>query len=211
LEHVFFGIWRAAPDDDGEKYVDEWAPIAAEEPSVEACTISLPDPDQGRFPGPPCAALITMGLTRAHDLDDIPARDLLYKDARDVMVWRVEPHPVIETRDVTEMKMVSFVRRREELTHEQFVRHWSEVHAPLARAHHVGLAAYTQNVVRRAYSPGGANIDGIAELCFRTRADFEERFYDSEEGKRAIRADVAEFIGPSGVSATLMREVVVRG
>ena len=71
--------------------------------------------------------------------------------------------------------MVSFMRRAEGLSHGQFVRHWTEKHTPLARAHHVGSWNYTQNVVRRAYTPGGDAIDGIAELHFRTRADFEER------------------------------------
>ena len=105
------------------------------------------------------------------------------------------------------MKYVSFVRRAEALSHGQFVRHWSEVHAPLARTHHVGLADYTQNVVRATYTPGGAGIDGVAELRFRTRADFEDRFYDSDDGKAIIRADVKKFIGRSGISPTLMREL----
>jgi uncharacterized protein (TIGR02118 family) len=105
---------------------------------------------------------------------------------------------------------VSFVRRLDGISHGQFVRHWSEVHAPIARAHHVGLADYTQNDVRATYTPGGAGIDGVAELRFRTRADFEDRFYDSDDGKAVIRADVKKFIGRSGISPTLMRELPLR-
>ena len=102
------------------------------------------------------------------------------------------------------------MRRAEGLSHEQFVRHWTEVHAPIALEHHIGLAGYTQNVVRATYTPGGAGIDGVAELRFRSRTDFEDRFYDSDEGKAVIRADVKKFIGRSGISPTLMRELPLR-
>lgn len=216
MEHLLVAVWRD-PGAQAESLLESWAPIALKDANVESCTISFADPDQGPYPGPPCDALIHLGLTRAQDLDDVPARHELYVVAREVEVFRVDPHPVIvEDRTWPDgsyapgIKYVSFVRRAEELTHEQFVRHWSEVHAPLAREHHVGLSGYTQNVVRRAYSPGSADIDGIAELRFLTRTDHEERFYDSDEGKAAIRADVKQFIGRSGISPTLMRELPLR-
>ena len=106
--------------------------------------------------------------------------------------------------------MVSFVTRAEQLSHEQFARHWTEVHAPLARRHHAGLVDYTQNVVRRAYTPGGRRVDGIAELTFASRADLDERFYGSEDGKRLIADDVARFIQRVPGSPTLMIEHVLR-
>jgi uncharacterized protein (TIGR02118 family) len=208
MEHVIVAIW-GAPDADVSTLREKWVPEALTDPNVEAGTISFAETDQGRFPGPPCDALITLGLSRAHDLDDVPQRDVLYAVAREVNVWRVDPHRAIVGEGAA-FKYVSFVRRADGLSHEQFVRHWTEVHAPLAKRHHVGVADYTQSVVRRAYTPGGANIDGIAELRFRTRDDFEQRFYDSDEGRAAIRADVAQFIGQSGISPTLMREEQLR-
>jgi uncharacterized protein (TIGR02118 family) len=201
------GIWRSASGDPAAM-LDEWTALARDEAPVESLTVSTAIDDGDSLQ---CAVLIALGLTRAHDLDDIPARDLLYKQAREVEVWRVEPRRPITSADATEIKRVSFVHRRDDLTHEQFVRHWTEVHALLARKHHPGVADYTQNVVRRAYTPGGANIDGIAELRYRTRADLENRRYDSEAGKAIIRADVAEFIGQSGLRTTLMRERRIKG
>ena len=60
------------------------------------------------------------------------------------------------------------------------------------------------------YTPGGDAIDGIAELHFRTRADFVTEFFDSDEGRAIIAADVRRFIaGPSPESA-LMRELPLR-
>ena len=96
------------------------------------------------------------------------------------------------------MKLVSFMRRAEGLNHEQFVRHWTEQHTPLALEHHPGLWNYTQHVVRRAYTPGGRDIDGIAELHFASRDDFDNRFFDSDDGRQVIMDDVARFMGRPG-------------
>jgi uncharacterized protein (TIGR02118 family) len=216
VESLLIAVWRS-PEADIESLLDTWIPVAMKDRGVEACTISFADPDQGPFAGPPCDALIELGLARAQDLDDLPSRHELYALAREVNVFRVDPRHVItwdrswpDGEYAPGVKYVSFVRRAEELSHGQFVRHWTEVHAPIACTHHVGLAGYTQNIVRTTYTPGGAGIDGVAELRFRTRADFEDRFYDSDEGKAVIRADVKKFIGRSGISPTLMRELPLR-
>ena len=213
MEHLLIALWRAS-EANVQSLLDTWIPVALEDPGVQSCTISFADPDQGLFAGPPCDALIALGLAQAQDLDDLPSRHELYAVAREVNVFRVDPRRVVtwertwpDGEYAPGVKYVSFVRRAEELSHGQFVRHWTEVHAPLARTHHAGLADYTQNVVRTTYTPGGAGIDGVAELRFRTRADFDDRFYDSDAGKAAIRADVARFIGRSGISPTLMREL----
>lgn len=216
VEHLLIAIW-GTPEVNVESLLDTWIPSTLADSGVESCTISFADPDQGPYAGPACDALIALGLTRAQDLDDLPGRHELYAVAREVNVFRVDPNPV-KTWDRTwpdgeyapGVKYVSFVRRAVGLSHGQFVRHWTEVHAPLACTHHVGLADYTQNVVRSTYTPGGAGIDGVAELRFATRADFEERFYDSDAGKAVIRADVAKFIGRSGISPTLMSELPLR-
>jgi uncharacterized protein (TIGR02118 family) len=227
-EHLLVAIWRAPGTplaDVRRRMADEWAREALTAEGLETLSLSLAVDDQGRFTKPPDAqglvtnvdALAKIGLERAHDLDDIPARDLLHPFARRVEAWRVDVHrPIAWERTWPDgeaapgVRMVSFVRRAEALTHQQFARHWTERHGPLAKRHHVGLWDYTQNVVRRAYTPGGGQIDGIAELHFRTRGDFEDRFYDSDEGRAAIRADVQRFITPHGAEAALMTELPVR-
>jgi uncharacterized protein (TIGR02118 family) len=210
MEHLLVALWRA-PGADLAAVRDTWAEAALLIDNVQSCTISLADGHQGRFAaGEPVDMLIALGLRQAHDLDDVPERDVLYRAAREVNVWRVDPHHQIASDEPTSIKMVSFVARAEELSHEQFVRHWTEVHAPLARRHHAGLADYTQNVVRRAYTPGGAGVDGIAELRFRSRDDFEHRFYDSDEGRDIIRRDVQQFIARPSGQAALMHELRLR-
>lgn len=207
MEHVIVALWRA-PSADAESALIAWSQLVRADPNAQLCTVDIAVDDQGRFTaGNPVDVFIKLGLERAHDLDDVPERDLLYDIAGEVNVWRVDPHPVVVAEQPAAIKMVSFAVRAAELTHEQFVHHWTEQHAPLARKHHIGMVGYTQNVVRRAYTPGGANVDGIAELQFATRKDFEERFYDSDAGRETIRADVERFIARRSGIAALMREV----
>jgi uncharacterized protein (TIGR02118 family) len=227
-EHLLVALWRAAnvtPELVAEGVVDEWAPEAIAGETVETCTVSLAEPEQGIYAREPdaqglvpnCDAMIALGLTRAHDLDDVPARDALYALARRVEVWRVDVRrPLSWDRSWPDgefapgIKMVSFMQRADALTHEQFARHWTEDHTPLALRHHVGLWNYTQNVVRRAYTPGGNAIDGVAELHFRTPDDFVYRFFDSDDGRAAILADVARFMARPRPETAIMRELPLK-
>jgi uncharacterized protein (TIGR02118 family) len=74
-------------------------------------------------------------------------------------------------------------------------RHWAETHAPLALKHHVGMWRYVRNVFDEALTPGAPNWDGVAELHFRSSHDLINRFYDSDEGRAVIAADIAKFSG----------------
>ena len=227
-EHVLVAIWRAAgvaPEAVAGGIVDGWAPEALAESAVESCTVSLAELDQGQYTRPAdaeglvenCDAMIALGLERAHDLDDVPARDALHALARRMEVWRVDRHrPIVWDRSWPDgepapgVKMVSFMQRADGLTHEQFARHWTQQHTPLAIRHHVGLWNYTQNVIRRAYAPGGQAIDGVAELHFRSRRDLVDRFFDSDQGRSVILADVARFMARPRPETALMREVALR-
>ena len=51
------------------------------------------------------------------------------------------------------VKMVCPLRRRPDLTHEQFVEHWLTVHVPLALDHHPHMMRYVTNVVDQRLSP----------------------------------------------------------
>jgi uncharacterized protein (TIGR02118 family) len=227
-EHLMVAVWRSAsvsPASVAAGVVDDWAAEALARADVESCTVSLAEPDQGQYAREPdaqglvpnCDAIVALGLTRAHDLDDVPARDTLHALARRVEVWRVDTRrPIAWERSWPDgeyapgVKMVSFMQRADGLTHEQFARHWTEQHTPLAVRHHVGLWNYTQNVVRRAYTPGGNAVDGLAELHFRTREDFEERFFDSDDGRAVILADVGRFMTRPRPETALMRELPLR-
>jgi uncharacterized protein (TIGR02118 family) len=217
VENILVALWRA-PGADMQALVDEWSPLALANPNVRTCTVSFADPDQGPYAqGNPVDLVIALGLELAHDLDDVPERDVLYNSAHEVNVWRVDVHrPKVWDRTWPDgefapgVKMVSFMRRAEGISHEQFVRHWIENHTPLACKHHVGLWNYTQNAVRRAYTPGGTAIDGIAELQFRTRTSFENEFFDDDDGRAVIMTDVKRFMSKPGRETALMRELPLK-
>jgi uncharacterized protein (TIGR02118 family) len=89
---------------------------------------------------------------------------------------------------------ISFVRRAPGLSREEFADHWTNVHAPLARKHHPTLVRYVQNVVTDPVTTGAPEVDGIAELGFRSLRDVHERMYDSPAGAEIIRRDIQRFL-----------------
>jgi uncharacterized protein (TIGR02118 family) len=96
------------------------------------------------------------------------------------------------------VKLVCPVKRRPDLTHEQFVDHWLNRHVPLALQHHPGLSKYATNVVDQQLSPDEEPWDGIAELHFASVADLQRGMFDSKDGERVIREDMTRFIGRAG-------------
>lgn len=92
------------------------------------------------------------------------------------------------------VKLVCPVRRRPDLGHDAFVEHWLTRHVPLALRHHPGLVRYVTNVVDQPLGDA-APLDGIAELCFADEPSLRSGMFDSPAGERAIRDDIARFIG----------------
>ena len=95
------------------------------------------------------------------------------------------------------IKSVSLLTRRPELTHEQFVRHWVEIHAPLAHAV-PGMRRYVQNHIQGTRTrpdivETDVEVDGIAETWF-DDADAMASANASPEARR-LHADGALFIG----------------
>jgi uncharacterized protein (TIGR02118 family) len=95
------------------------------------------------------------------------------------------------------IKSIGLLTRKDGLTHEEFVKHWFEVHAPLAHAV-PGVRRYVQSHIlaerTRPDIPATAiEIDGIAELWYDDRAAME-RANATPEAKR-LHADGALFIG----------------
>ena len=95
------------------------------------------------------------------------------------------------------IKSVSLLTRKDALTHEQFMKHWVEIHAPLAHAV-PGLRRYVQNHIAgertRVDIPATpVEVDGIAELWFDDQAALESAARSPE--MKALHADGAKFIG----------------
>ena len=126
-----------------------------------------------------------------------------------VLAWTVADWRVLEVTESASVTMVSLMRRTPAMTHDEFVTHWRERHAPLALRRHVGLVDYHQCVVTETLTPDRVDspvpeIDGVALLGFATRKDFEIRFFDSDEGRAEIMEDVARFMDRPGPETTLV-------
>lgn len=95
------------------------------------------------------------------------------------------------------IKTIGLLTRKDGWTHEQFMKHWVEVHAPLAHAV-PGLRRYVQNHIKgertRTDIPATeVAIDGIAELWFDDQPALEAAAKTPE--MKALHADGAKFIG----------------
>ena len=151
--------------------------------------------DQGPYTrGTPFDALVVGGT----DLDPLAIAGAT------VWGWRVDEHVPKPGPPDCVVAMVSLMRRRPGTTPAEFATHWTERHGPLALRRHVGLADYHQFVVRERLTPAAPEIDGIAVLGFVARSDFETRFFDSDEGRAEIMADVARFMDRPGPETTLV-------
>lgn len=86
------------------------------------------------------------------------------------------------------IRRVSLVRKRPDLTREQFLDRWAGEHAEIAKRL-PGLRGYVIHVLDGEAPP----IDGIAVTTFDTREDAERAFADPElaKGLRRTRDDFA--------------------
>jgi uncharacterized protein (TIGR02118 family) len=69
-------------------------------------------------------------------------------------------------------KVIYALYRKDGMSREEFARHWTEVHAPLA-ARLPNARSYTINPVTAAMQVEGTEADGFAILTFDSAADFE--------------------------------------
>jgi uncharacterized protein (TIGR02118 family) len=95
------------------------------------------------------------------------------------------------------IKTIGLLTRKDGWTHEQFMKHWVEIHAPLAHAV-PGLRRYVQNHIegermRPDIPTTEVEIDGVAELWFDDQAALEAAARTPE--MKALHADGAKFIG----------------
>ena len=95
------------------------------------------------------------------------------------------------------IKRASLLGRKPGISHEEFVKHWVEVHAPMARAC-PGIGRYTLTIInssstRKDVAAFDIQVDGIAELWFKDQAAFD--LYQNSPATKRLRDDGATFIG----------------
>lgn len=80
------------------------------------------------------------------------------------------------------VKLIAFLKRRPDITFEEFAEHWSKVHGPLAIEHLPGIKKYVQNPAFR-HKGREWQYDGVAEVWFDSMADLKRSF---ESPARAV-------------------------
>jgi uncharacterized protein (TIGR02118 family) len=95
------------------------------------------------------------------------------------------------------IKRVSLVRRKEGMTHEQFVTHWAGPHVAIVREL-PGLRGLRLNPVS-SWSDGAENWDGIGEVWFDSVEAAQEAF-STEPFASRLAEDRAKFIAEARVA-----------
>ncbi|MGD0972523.1 MAG: EthD domain-containing protein [Candidatus Korobacteraceae bacterium] len=96
------------------------------------------------------------------------------------------------------LKRVSLLAHKQGQTREEFLKHWLEVHAPIAYQI-PGIARYTCTVITASSTrkdgplPIDLEIDGIAEMWFTDQQSLDAA--RNSPAFAALRADGAAFIG----------------
>ena len=95
------------------------------------------------------------------------------------------------------IKSIGLLTRKDGLSREDFVKHWFEVHGPLAHAV-PGVQRYVQSHIleertRPDIPTTEVEVDGIAELWYDDRAAFEVA--NASAAAKRLHADGALFIG----------------
>jgi uncharacterized protein (TIGR02118 family) len=126
----------------------------------------------------------------------VPDENHFIGDLRIVSIDQAEVIPPATDRPL--IKRMSLLRRRPDVTPEQFRHEWRVEHARLVRATK-GIFGYRQNLVIGRQAPKGTTvgyeglpIDGIVELWFESTESLDAAFA-SEEGQ-ALMAHAPAFI-----------------
>ena len=105
------------------------------------------------------------------------------------------------------IKTIALIRRKPGISREEFIRHYEEVHAPLAMACLPGLKGYVRNFVVTA--PGGAepDFDVVREFWFEDMAALQAvHAFLRTDAARALREDEARFIDSASIRACAVEE-----
>ena len=110
------------------------------------------------------------------------------------------------------IKVLGLLTRKAGTTHEEFVRHWYDIHAPLAHAV-PGIRRYVQSHItdtrtRPDVPETNVDVDGIAELWYDDLASLQ-RAAATPEMKR-LTDDGALFIGQIKTYIIEERQIIPR-
>jgi uncharacterized protein (TIGR02118 family) len=104
------------------------------------------------------------------------------------------------------IKVIAVLHKRADMSREEFVGYWREVHAPLAEGME-GVRRYVINPTLEAFAMGEPPFDGVAELWFDDAAA-GRRAFASPVGV-ATTQDVANFCQPEKTQIVIAEEIPI--
>jgi uncharacterized protein (TIGR02118 family) len=110
------------------------------------------------------------------------------------------------------IKVLGLLTRKDGISHEEFVRHWFDVHGPLAHAV-PGIRRYVQSHITGTRSrpdvpETDVEVDGIAELWYDDLESFQRAATTPE--MKALTDDGALFIGRIKTYVIEERQIIPR-
>lgn len=94
------------------------------------------------------------------------------------------------------VKILVWVRKKDGMTDEEYRAYWTGPHAALARRTYPRLVRYVINPVTRVPRGEAAPFDGVAELVWASREDFDADVRSPQA--RAVVDDLSVFAATSG-------------
>jgi uncharacterized protein (TIGR02118 family) len=104
------------------------------------------------------------------------------------------------------IKVLAVLHKRPDMSREEFVRYWREVHAPLAEGME-GVRRYVINPTLEAFAMGEPSFDGVAELWFDDAAAARAAF--ASPAGVATTQDVAMFAQPEKTQIVIAEEIPI--
>jgi len=104
------------------------------------------------------------------------------------------------------IKLLAVLHKRPDMSRDEFVRYWREVHAPLAEGME-GVRRYVINPTLEAFGPGVPPFDGVAELWFDDAAAARAAF--ASPVGIATTQDVAKFAQPEKTQIVIAEEIPI--
>lgn len=128
-------------------------------------------------------------IAAGSDLDALAAvADVgLYRTTTRVIKALPDGVPLGEDRCIASFGLV----RNPALTHAECDAHWRDTHGPLALQMHSAMCDYLQVSIDEVVH--GLELDGIALCAFENRSDLSTKFFNDDDAKAAIIADVTKF------------------
>ncbi len=105
------------------------------------------------------------------------------------------------------IKTIALIRRKPGISREEFMRHYEDVHAPLAMACLPGLRGYVRNFAIAAPGSEDPDFDVVSEFWFDDAAALQAvHDFLRSDAARALREDEARFIDSVSIRACRVEE-----